>query len=58
MKTREELNGLKTEVENLSRKLAELNEEELNEVTGGTPESTPAKRISDNEIIERLIYGS
>ena len=58
MKTKEELNALKTEVENLSRKLSELSEEELNEVTGGAHEITPAKRISDDEIIERLIYGN
>ena len=36
MKTQEELNVLKEEVENLNRKLAELSEEELMLVTGGT----------------------
>ena len=35
MKTKEELNALKEEVETLSKKLAELTEEELKEVTGG-----------------------
>ena len=35
MKTKEELNALKEEVENLSKKLAELTEEELAQVTGG-----------------------
>ena len=35
MKTREELNELKEEVEALSRKLSELSEDEMNEVTGG-----------------------
>ena len=35
MKTREELNALKEEVETLNRKLMELNEEELKEVAGG-----------------------
>ena len=34
MKTKEELKALKEEVETLSRKLAELNEEELAEVSG------------------------
>ena len=34
-KTKEELNALK-EVETLNKKLAELNEEELEQVTGGT----------------------
>ena len=35
MKTKEELNALKEEVETMSRKLAELTDEELEQVTGG-----------------------
>ena len=35
MKTNEELNELKKEVETVNKKLAELNEEELAEVSGG-----------------------
>ncbi len=35
MKTKEELKALKEEVETLNRKLAELNEEELEQVSGG-----------------------
>ena len=35
MKTEEELNALKKEVENLNKKLAELSDEELAAVTGG-----------------------
>ena len=35
MKTVEELNALKEEVENLNKKLAELTDEELEQVTGG-----------------------
>ena len=35
MKTKEELNALKEEVEALNRKLRELTEEELAQVTGG-----------------------
>ena len=35
MKTPEELNALKDEVETVSRKLAELTEEEAEQVTGG-----------------------
>ena len=35
MKTKEELNALKKEVETLKAKLAELTEEELAQVTGG-----------------------
>ena len=35
MKTKEELNALKKEVESLNRKLRELTEEELAQVVGG-----------------------
>ena len=35
MKTKEELNALKEEVETLNTKLAELSEEELEQVSGG-----------------------
>ena len=35
MKTKEELNALKEEVETLNKKLAELNEDELQQVSGG-----------------------
>ena len=35
MKTQEELNALKTEVEALNKKLKELTEEELSQVSGG-----------------------
>ena len=35
MKTKEELNAIKGEVEELNKKLAELTEEELAQVTGG-----------------------
>ena len=35
MKTKEELNAMKAEAETLGAKLAELNEDELAEVTGG-----------------------
>ena len=35
MKTAEELNALKNEVETLNKKLAELSEEELAQVSGG-----------------------
>ena len=37
MKTPEELNALKEEVETVSRKLHELTDEELEQVTGGVP---------------------
>ena len=35
MKTKEELNALKEEVETLNKKLAELTDEELTQVNGG-----------------------
>ena len=35
MKSKEELNALKTEVEAMNKKLAELTEDELAQVTGG-----------------------
>ena len=35
MKTKEELNALKEEFENLNKKLNELSEEELEKVSGG-----------------------
>ncbi len=43
MKTQEELNALKEEIEALNKKLAELTDEELARVTGGlfTPGSRP-----------------
>ena len=37
MKTAEELNALKEEVETLNKKLAELSEEDLEQVSGGIP---------------------
>ena len=36
MKSKEELNALKEEVETLNKKLAELTDEELAQVSGGT----------------------
>ena len=47
MKTKEELNALKEEVENVSRKLHELTEEELAQVAGGslTDAAPPAAEI-------------
>ena len=40
MKTKEELNALKEEVEALNRKLHELTEEELTQVSGGAYSKT------------------
>ena len=41
MKTKEELNALKEEVETLNKKLAELSEEELAQVCGGGEFASP-----------------
>ena len=35
MKTKEELNDIKNEVESMNKKLSELTDDELNEVVGG-----------------------
>ena len=43
MKTKEELQELKKEVESLNKKLAELTEEELAQVTGGDAPSILTK---------------
>lgn len=46
MKTKEELNALKAEVETLNKKLAELSEDELKQVTGGFVETdNPFSRL-------------
>ncbi len=42
MKTKEELTALKEEVETLNRKLRELTDEELAQVTGGGPKLIPS----------------
>ena len=47
MKTAEELNALKEEVETVSRKLAELTEEELAQVSGGSTDDV-IQRYNDN----------
>ena len=46
MKTKEELNALKEEVETLNKKLAELTEEELAQVSGGGPVIDPPQIIN------------
>ena len=40
MKTKEELNALKEELENMNKKLADLTEEELAQVAGGVQPDT------------------
>ena len=48
MKTKEELNALKEEVETLNKKLAELTEEELAQVSGGVVPLAPSKRVAES----------
>ena len=45
MKTKEELNALKEEVETLNKKLHELTEEELEQVTGGAINHTEDEKF-------------
>ena len=45
MKTKEELNALKEEVETLNKKLEELTEEELEQVTGGFLNGTAVSNL-------------
>lgn len=50
MKTKEELNTLKEEVEALNKKLAELNEDELAQVFGGhEPRVRPGRDLPNLE---------
>ena len=50
MKTKEELKALKKEVEIPNKKLAELNEEELSQVSGGLDRSLDIHTITKNDI--------
>ena len=49
MKTQEELNALKEEVETLNKKLAELSEEELAQVVGGTENNSTI--VKDDDVV-------
>ena len=49
MKTKEELNALKEEFETLNKKLCELTEEELEQVTGGF--ASTSKRVFETAFI-------
>lgn len=54
MKTKEELNTLKEEIEALNKKLAELSEDEMEQVTGGVVKSpkifSPLLRLNNPEL--------
>ena len=46
MKTKEELNVLKNEYEEMSQKLSELTESELKQVTGGGTDTPPCGNVT------------
>ena len=54
MKTAEELNVLKEEVETLNKKLAELTEEELAQVTGSDGSSERQREKSEHVTAEHF----
>ena len=54
MKTKEELNALKEEVETLNKKLHELTEEELAQVSGGSGSSTGAGNFGVGDWVIKL----
>ena len=53
MKTKEELNALKEEVEALNKKLAELSEEELAQVVGGY--DMPSIREDEKYVMQEFV---
>ena len=59
MKTKEELNALKEEVETVSKKLHKLTEEELAQVTGGIAGSTKGGNAKEDcEALQGKAAGS
>ena len=57
MKTKEELNALKNEVEHVSRKLSALTEEELEQVTGGNIEQEIKNLAKQHFQLEKESFG-
>lgn len=57
MKTKEELNTIKKEVENINKKLAELNEDELKEVTGGIIYGLSGSGMDIDELVKEKVGG-
>ena len=57
-KTQEELNNLKKEIEALNKKLVELTDEELTQVTGGGPKLIPSPilRLLTSQDIDGVKY--
>ena len=48
MKTKEELNALKEEIETVNRKFRELTEDELEQVNGGVSRGSPVNELPDD----------
>ena len=57
MKTKEELNVLKEEVETVSKKLQELTEEEMEQVTGGRPSTAIPLIVAATAPVLLKLYG-
>ena len=57
MKTPEELNALREEVEALNKKLNELTDDELSEIFGGTAQVLPATHLDENSVVDDDIHG-
>lgn len=58
MKTKEELASLREEVETLNRKLAELTEEELEQISGGFIPPLPVRSSGDERAFNGTSDGS
>ena len=58
MKTKEELNAIKEEVETLNKKLAELTEDELKQVVGGVEDLDIRKDEYENIILATSEHSS
>lgn len=54
MKTKEEINALKEEIKDLNKKLAELTEEELTQVSGGALEP-PVGPVLDTSVLDTSV---
>ncbi len=52
MKTKDELNALKKEIETMNMKLAELNEDELQQVIGGLDYNLPKKNPDERYVMK------
>lgn len=57
MKTKEELNAIKEEVETLNEKLQELTEEELAQITGGKRAEAEFAEFKNYVAVEELEEG-